>query len=83
VVHRALPARLRCNSGELAAGLGGEGLGEVLRATWVRFGVLDRGGMAPASGSPAAREGRPRRWLFRRGCGQCAVTGGGGGSRGC
>jgi hypothetical protein len=41
-----------------------------------RFGVLDRAEVAPASSSPAAREGRPRRWLFRRGAGAVGAKGG-------
>jgi hypothetical protein len=32
--------------------------------------------VAPASSSPAAREGRPRRWLFRRGAGAVGAKGG-------
>jgi hypothetical protein len=49
------------NSGEARQGLAGERLGEGVGATRVRFGVLDRGGAAPVSGTPAAREGRPPR----------------------
>jgi hypothetical protein len=44
------------NSSEVRRGLAGEGWGKGLGATRFRFGVLDRGGAAPASGSPAARE---------------------------
>jgi hypothetical protein len=49
------------NSSEVHGGLAGEGWGKGLGATRVRFGVLDRGVAAPASGSPAAREGWPLR----------------------
>jgi hypothetical protein len=45
----------------LAAGLAGEGLGKGARVTRVRFGGSDGGGAAPASGTPAAREGWPLR----------------------
>jgi hypothetical protein len=38
------------NSGEVRRGLAGEGWGKGLGATRVRFGVLDRGGAAPAMG---------------------------------
>jgi hypothetical protein len=45
----------------LVAGLAGEGLGKGARVTRVRFGGSDGGRAAPASGTPAAREGWPRR----------------------
>jgi hypothetical protein len=57
------------NSSEVRRDLAGEGWGKGLGTTRGRFGVLDRAVVAPASSSPAAREGRPRRSLFRRGCG--------------
>jgi hypothetical protein len=42
--------------GELAGVLGRERTGEGLGTTEARFGHSDRGGAAPASSSPAARE---------------------------
>jgi hypothetical protein len=41
-----------------------------------RFGALDRAEVAPASSSLAAREGRPRWSLFRRGAGAVGARGG-------
>jgi hypothetical protein len=49
------------NPARLTGVLAGEGRGKGLGATRVQFGVLDRGGAAPASGTPAAREGWPLR----------------------
>jgi hypothetical protein len=49
------------NPTRLARVFAGEGWWKGLGATRVRFGVLDRGGAAPASGTPAAREGWPLR----------------------
>jgi hypothetical protein len=65
----ALPARLRCNSGRVVAGVRRGGWGGGLGATRVRFGVLDRGGAAPASGTPAARESGRCSCCSRRGWG--------------
>jgi hypothetical protein len=50
----------RPNSGEVRRDLAGEGWGKGIGTTRGRFGVLDRAVMAPASSSPAARDGRPR-----------------------
>jgi hypothetical protein len=79
------------NSGEVRRDLAGEGWGKGLGTTSGRFGVLGRAVVAPASSSPAAREGRPRRSLFRRGCGlgkerdarEAIVDARGGGGRLC
>jgi hypothetical protein len=59
----------------LVAG-GGQGGG--LGLLGARFGVLDRAKVAPASSSPAAREGRPRWDWFRRGSETSGATKGGG-----
>jgi hypothetical protein len=59
----------------LAAG-GGRGGG--LGSLGARFGVLDRAEVAPASSSPAAREGRLRWDWFRRGSETSGATKGGG-----
>jgi hypothetical protein len=45
-------------------GLAGDGLGRGLGTLGARFGALDRAVVAQASGSPAAREGRPPRLPF-------------------
>jgi hypothetical protein len=72
----ALPAR----SDEIPAGWSpkftGGGWGGGLGATRGRFGVLDRGGAAPASGSPAAREGWPLRLPVSGEGGSGKTTGG-------
>jgi hypothetical protein len=75
-------ARLRPNSGRTGGGAGRGRAGEGLGVARLRFEGLDRAEVAPASGVPAASEGQSRWEVFRRGCGQCAVSGGGGGSRG-
>jgi hypothetical protein len=71
------------NSGEVRRDLAGEGWGKGLGTTRARFGVLDRAVAAPARQLSGARECCRGGGCSRRGCGQCAATGGGGGSRGC
>jgi hypothetical protein len=54
------PARLRPNSGRAGGGLVEEWLGKGLGLLGAWFGCLDGVELAPARGSPAAREGRPQ-----------------------
>jgi hypothetical protein len=58
------------NSGKVRRGLAGEGWGGGLGTSGARFGHLAGTVVAPASSSPAAREGRPWWSLFRRGEGR-------------
>jgi hypothetical protein len=79
--------RCRRGSGAIPVGwspeFAGEGWGGGLGTARDRFGVLDRAVAAPARQLGGARECGRGGGCSRRGCGQCAVTGGGGGSRGC
>jgi hypothetical protein len=61
----------------------GKGMGRGLGTSGAWFGALDTAVVAPARQLGGARKCGRGGGCFRRGCGQCAATSGGGGSRGC